>query len=65
MKGLLYYDNCFYGNHTCKICGAEIKDYKAWVYKEGNMKLPFCGDSADCRDEFLELNKLQDVGGEE
>ena len=43
------------------ICGRQITDSKALAYREGDILLLFCGDTADCRDEFLELNKLQDV----
>lgn len=64
MKGLLYYDNGIYGIHTCNICGAEIKHYEAWVYKEGGVTLLFCGNKTKCRDEFLSLNKLQDIEDE-
>lgn len=66
MKGLMFYDahlNDFNGQkYYCNICGCQITDLKAWVYREGDIILLFCGDTADCRDEFLELNKLQDVG---
>ena len=65
MKGLLFYDahiNGLGGQHYyCNICGRQITDSKAWVYREGDIILLFCGDTADCRDEFLEFNKLQDV----
>ena len=65
MKGLLFYDACLNGldweHYHCNICGRQIADSKAWVYREGDIILLFCGDTADCRDEFLELNKLQDV----
>lgn len=62
MKGLMFYDahlldmKCY-----CNICGRLICESKAWVYREGDITLFFCGDTADCRDEFLELNKMQDV----
>ena len=66
MKGLMFYDAHLVGdNHYCNICGRHIEGFKAWVYREGNILLMFCGDTADCRDEFLELNRLQDVGEEE
>lgn len=65
MKGLIFYDahvNDLYEQHYyCNICGRQITGSKAWVYREGGITLLFCGDTADCRDEFLELNKLQDV----
>lgn len=66
MKGLMFYDAHLKGQHYyCNICGRQITDFKAWIYREGNITLFFCGDTADCRDEFLELNKLQDVDEEE
>ena len=66
MRGLMYYDAHIKGdNHFCSICGHHIENFEAWVYKEGDILLLFCGDTADCRDEFLELNKLQYVGEEE
>ena len=62
MKGLMFYDAHLKGQHRyCNICGRQITEFKAWVYREGDIILFFCGDTADCRDEFLELNKLQDV----
>ena len=65
MKGLIFYDahvNDLYEQHYyCNICGRQITDSKAWVYREGNIILLFCGDTANCRDEFLELNKMQDA----
>ena len=62
MKGLMFYDAHLNGQKCyCNICGRQICESKAWVYREGNIILFFCGDTADCRDEFLELNKLQDV----
>lgn len=68
MKGLMFYDahlNRLYGQkYYCNICGHQITDSKAWVYREGDIILLFCGDTADCRDEFLELNKLQDADEE-
>ncbi len=66
MKGLMFYDAYLDGRqYYCNICGRKICESKAWVYKEGNITLFFCGDTADCRDEFLELNKLQDIEEEE
>lgn len=65
MKGLVYYDATLPISPRCNICGRKCKDGMAWVYKEGDNLLYFCGDGVDCRDEFLELNKLQDAGGEE
>lgn len=66
MKGLIFYDSRLNGQHYyCNICGRQITDSKAWVYREGDIILLFCGDTADCRDEFLELNKMQDVDEEE
>lgn len=66
MRGLMFYDAHLKGQHRhCSICGHQITEFKAWVYEEGDIILFFCGDTADCRDEFLELNKLQDVGEEE
>lgn len=66
MKGLMFYDaNINWPHYYCNICGRQITDSKAWVYREGDIILFFCGDTADCRDEFLELNKLQDVDEEE
>jgi len=66
MKGLMFYDAHLQGQHRyCNICGRQIIEFKAWVYREGDTTLFFCGDTADCRDEFLELNKLQDVGEDE
>lgn len=67
MKGLMFYDAHLsgLGRYYCNICGHQITDSKAWVYKEGDMTLLFCGDTADCRDEFLKLNKLQDVEEDE
>ena len=66
MKGLMFYDAHLNGQHYyCNICGRPICESKAWVYREGDIILLFCGDTADCRDEFLELNKLQDVDEED
>lgn len=66
MKGLMYYDAHINRQHQyCNICGRHIIGFKAWVYREGDIILIFCGDTADCRDEFLELNKLQDVEDDE
>lgn len=68
MKGLMFYDAHLIGLNAkryCNICGHQITDSKAWVYREGDIILLFCGDTTDCRDEFLELNKLQDVEEEE
>ena len=69
MKGLMFYDARFNGLNGqkcyCNICGRQITDSKAWIYREGNIILFFCGDTADCRDEFLELNKMQDVEEED
>lgn len=66
MKGLMFYDAHLseLGRYYCNICGHQITDSKAWVYREGDILLLFCGDTADCRDEFLELNKLQDADEE-
>lgn len=62
MKGLMFYDARLDGQqYYCNICGRQITDSKAWVYREGDILLLFCGDTADCRDEFLELNKMQDA----
>ena len=65
MKGLIFYDAHISGlceqKYYCNICGHQITDYKAWVYREGDIILLFCGDTADCRDKFLKLNKMQDV----
>lgn len=62
MKGLMFYDaNINWPHYHCNICGRQICESRAWVYREGDITLFFCGDTADCRDEFLELNKLQDV----
>lgn len=62
MKGLMFYDAAVIARPWhCNICGRKHDDFKAWVYREGDTTLLFCGDTADCRDEFLELNKLQDV----
>ena len=69
MKGLMFYDTYINGlngqQYFCNICGRQITESKVWVYKEGDITLLFCGDTADCRDEFLELNKLQDAEEEE
>lgn len=66
MKGLMFYDARLNGQECyCNICGRQICESKAWVYREGNIILFFCGDTADCRDEFLELNKMQDVEEED
>lgn len=66
MKGLMYYDATLESRPWhCNICGREHDDFEAWVYKEGDTILLFCGDTVDCRDEFLELNELQDAGEEE
>lgn len=66
MKGLMFYDaHINWQQCHCNICGRLITDSKAWVYREGNILLLFCGDTADCRDEFLELNKMQDVKEED
>ena len=69
MKGLMFYDARLNGlngqQYYCNICGRQIRESKAWVYREGNILLFFCGDTADCRDEFLELNKMQDVEEED
>lgn len=66
MKGVMFYDahinDLYEQKYYCNICGCQITDSTAWVYREGDITLLFCGDTADCRDEFLELNKLQDVG---
>lgn len=68
MKGLMFYDghinNLYEQKYYCNICGNQITDSKAWVYREGDTLLLFCGDTTDCRDEFLELNKIQDVDEE-
>ena len=68
MKGLMFYDARLNGLNGlkcyCNICGRQITDSKAWVYREGSILLLFCGDTTDCRDEFLELNKLQDADEE-
>lgn len=66
MKGLMFYDaNVVARPWGCNICGRKHDDFNAWVYREGDIILLFCGDTADCRDEFLELNKLQDVSEED
>lgn len=66
MKGLMFYDaHLDEQQYYCNICGRQICESKAWVYREGDIILFFCGDTADCRDEFLELNKLQDVDEED
>ncbi len=67
MKGILFYDaTVAYKPWHCNMCGRKHDDFAAWVYKEGDtILLLFCGDTTDCRDEFLELNKLQDVEEEE
>lgn len=66
MKGLMFYDGHLKGQHyCCNICGSQITNFKAWIYREGDITLFFCGDTQRCRDEFLELNSLQDVGEEE
>lgn len=66
MKGLMFYDAHLKGQpYYCNICGRQIDEFKAWVYREGDIILFFCGDTADCRDKFLDLNKLQDVGEDE
>lgn len=66
MKGLMFYDACIIGNfHRCNMCGKHLDDLKAWVYREGDITLFFCGNTKRCRDEFLELNSLQDVEEEE
>lgn len=66
MKGLLFYNACVIGSyHRCNMCGKHINDSKAWIYREGDIILFFCGDTNRCRDEFLELNNLQDVEEEE
>lgn len=68
MKGIMFCDahinNLYEQKYYCNICGRQITDSKAWVYREGNIILLFCGDTANCRDEFLELNKMQDVDEE-
>lgn len=69
MKGLMFYDTTLEATITrpwyCNICGREHDDFNAWVYREGDIMLLFCGNTVDCRDEFLRLNKLQDVKEEE
>lgn len=66
MKGLMFYDAHLIGQHRyCNICGRQIAEFKAWVYIEDDIILFFCGDTRRCRDEFLELNSLQDVEEEE
>ena len=66
MKGLMFYDAHLDGQqYYCNICGRQICESKAWVYREGDITLLFCGDTADCRDEFLELNKMQDADEED
>lgn len=68
MKGLMFYDAYLIGINAkryCNICGHQITDSKAWVYREGDIILLFCGDTVDCRDKFLELNKMQDADEEE
>lgn len=67
MKGLMFYDAHIngLGSYYCNICGHQITGSKAWVYREGDIILLFCGDTADCRDKFLELNKMQDVEEED
>lgn len=66
MKGIMFYDAYLSGpgRYYCNICGHQITDSKAWVYRDGDIILLFCGDTADCRDEFLELNKMQDADEE-
>lgn len=69
MKGLMFYDAHLSSldgqQYYCNICGRPICESKAWVYREGDIILLFCGDSTDCRDKFLELNKMQDVEEED
>lgn len=66
MKGLMFYDaHLKYLHHHCNICGREITELKAWIYREGDIILFFCGDTHRCRDEFLELNSLRDVENDE
>lgn len=62
MKGLIYFDAAFYGNWLCANCGHSIQHYEAWVYKEDSQTLPFC--SVECRDNFLQLNQMKDIGCE-
>ncbi len=58
----MFYDAHLQEQHRyCNICGRQITEFKAWVYGKGDIILFFCGDTTDCRDEFLELNRLQDV----
>lgn len=63
MKGLIFYDAHLseLGRYYCNICGRQITNSKAWVYREGDILLLFCGDNTNCRDKFLELNKMQDA----
>lgn len=66
MKGLMFYDVGVEVQHYhCNICGRRIDNFKAWIYREGDIILFFCGNTLRCRDEFLELNGRQDVGEEE
>lgn len=55
----MYYKDKLYGIHNCNICGSIIKNESAWIYEEGNRFLHFCGDRPDCRDIFLEINKIE------
>lgn len=66
MKGLMFYDATIVSRPWhCNMCGCIHNDFNAWAYKEGDTVLLFCGDTQRCRDEFLELNELQDVGEDE
>lgn len=61
MKGLMFYDAQLDGqDRYCNNCGRKITE-KAWVYRVDYIRLFFCGDTRRCRDEFLELNSLEDV----
>lgn len=61
MKGVAYYDSSkTVGN--CNFCGNKIDHEACWVYEEGDIWLNFC--QIDCIENFLELNKLQDVEDE-
>jgi ribosomal protein L24E len=61
MKGLLFYNRYLDKDliYHCNNCGNKIiPEEGAWIYKEPDCLLFFC--NADCRDEFLELNNMQD-----
>lgn len=65
MKGVVYRERKLYGIHYCDICGKEIKEDAAWIYRRGSAIFHFCGDRPDCLNKFIELNNLHGDGGEE